>query len=295
VTVDPGLFDYSAIVDRPPLRWPGGARVAVWPVVYLECWEAQPPAGSVAAPEVQGPWPVIAPDHRTVAHREYGNRVGIFRILEVFDRCGLRATLAAGAAACERYEPVIDACLERGWELVPHGTYATRMISSALSEAEERELIGTSLAAVEQHLGRRPRGWIGQDFGESARTPRLVADAGLDYIADWPNDEQPYRMNVGAPLVSLPYQAEWDDLQLLRIRQVAADRYPAIIQAAFAGLRRDGATNGRTMSLGIRPWLLGRPECRGHLEAALSFLGAQPTAWHATPSEIVDAFIGQSR
>jgi allantoinase len=292
---DHGLFGYSAIVDRSPLRWPGGARVAVWPVVYLEGWEAQPPAGAVAAPEVQGPWPVIAPDHRTVGHREYGHRVGVFRVIELLDRLGLRATLAAGAAACERYDAVIEACLDRGWELVAHGTYATRMISSAMSEAEERRLIGESVAAVETHLGHRPRGWIGQDFGESPRTPGLVAEAGLDYIADWPNDEQPYRMNVGAPLVSLPYQAEWDDLQLLRVRQVAADRYPAIVKAAFACLDRDGCTSGRTMSLGIHPWLLGRPECRRPLEEALSFLSAQPTAWHATASEIVDVFAEQSR
>ena len=291
--MDHGLYGVSPIGARKPLRWPDAARLALWPIVYLEYWEIDPPADAVRAPDVQGAWPVIHPDYRTYSHREYGSRVGIFRVIEALDRHGLRATLAVNAAACARYRYVVDAALERGWEIAAHGTHATRIISSRMTEAEERETIAQSIDAIERATGRRPRGWIGQDAGESERTPSLVAEAEFDYIGDWPNDDQPYRMTLARPLVSLPYQPEWDDLQLLWLRQVATPRYPAIIRDAFECLHREGATSGRLLAMSIHPWLLGQANRIRYLDEALAAVCHEPGVWAATGTTIVDAFLAQ--
>src|SRR3546814_18469352 len=120
------------------------------------------------------------------------------------------------------------------------------MITSRLGEAQERAMIARSIAAVQDATGTRPRGWIGQDFGESARTPRLLAEAGLDYVADWPNDDQPYRMTTQPPLISIPCQAEWDDVHLLWHRRVFSHRYPELVAEAVSVLHAEGAGSGRS-------------------------------------------------
>jgi peptidoglycan/xylan/chitin deacetylase (PgdA/CDA1 family) len=289
--MDHGLYAYSALPGRRSLMWPTGARVALRVVVYLDYWELAPPEGAIHAPDVQGPWPSIFPDYRTHSYREYGPRIGIFRLIELFDRYDLRATLAVGAAACQRYPFVVEACRNRGWELAAHGTHATRMFTSLLSEEEERVAIAQSIAAIATVAGERPTGWIGQDYGESRRTPRLVAEAGLDYLGDWPNDEQPYFMNAaGRRIVSLPAQPEWDDMELLWLRQIPTARYSTIVTDAFRRLYADGAHNARLLSLGLHPWLIGQPHRFPHLESVIAELASHEGVWIATSAEIADAF-----
>lgn len=288
--MDHTLYEYSPIPARRTLRWPGDARLAVWVVLYLEHWELAAPADAYRAPGVAGMWPTHAPDYRTYSYREYGNRVGIFRVLDVLDRHHIRATVAANAAACERYPYLVDECRRRGWEFAAHGTHATRMITSRMSEAEEREVIRTSMDTVAETVGRRPVGWIGQDFGESERTPVLVAQAGCRWIGDWPNDDQPYLMTVEPPLVSLPCHAELDDVQLLWLRQVPTPCYPALVREAAATLLREAATGGRMLGLGVHPWLLGQSHRIRYLDEALAGVAGLVGVWTATGEEIAAAF-----
>jgi len=293
--MDHELYAYSALPKRSPLRWPGGARLALRVVVYLDYWELAPPDGSIHAPDTQGPWPVIYPDYRTHSYREYGARVGIFRIIDLLRRRGIRATLAVGAEACERYSQVVRLCHSLGWELAAHGTHATRLVTSLLSEDEERQLIQDAIDAIESVIGVRPIGWIAQDFGESTHTPRLIAEAGLNYVGDWPNDEQPYLMEAGGrKLVSVPAQPEWDDLELLWIRQLPTPQYPRIVNDAFQRLYADGETQGRILTLGLHPWLIGRPHRFPHLSSAIAAIASEPGVWAATSSEIVTAFCSVS-
>ncbi len=292
--MDHGHYVYSALPERPPLRWPEGARVAFWVALYLEYWELDPPADALSDPRFVGEFGSFAPDYRSYSQREYGNRVGIFRVLEVLDRHGLRATVAANASVCARYPYLVEACLSRGWEFAAHGSHATRMISSAMDEAEERAHIAETLAAVERASGRRPKGWIGQDFGESAATPRLLAEAGLDYVADWPNDDQPYLMSGARPLVSIPNQAEWDDVQLLWLRRVAMPRYPDLVAEAFDTLHDEGAHSGRIFGLGIHPWVLGQGHRIRYLDEALERIGGRDGVWQASAGEIADWVLEQA-
>jgi peptidoglycan/xylan/chitin deacetylase (PgdA/CDA1 family) len=162
--------------------------------------------------------------------------------------------VALNSSAAERYPQLVRECRRRGYEFLGHGSHSTRMITSRMSEDEERATIGRALEVLERAAGVRPRGWHGQDFGESARTPRLLAEVGLDFVVDWPNDDQPYPMHAGKPLISLPAQPEWDDVQLTWLRRLPMTRYPDIVGEAFAALHAEG---GRVFCLGLHPWLTG--------------------------------------
>jgi allantoinase len=289
--MDHDLYEYSALPSRRPYSWPNGARIALRVVVYLDYWELASPAESVQAPDVQGPWPVIPPDYRTHSYREYGSRVGIFRLLDLLEELNIRATLAVGAAACERYAFVVKLCQSRGWELAAHGTHATRMVTSMMSEDDEKLVIQEAITAIEAVSGVSPRGWIAQDYGESVRTPHLVAEAGLEYIGDWPNDEQPYFMTAGGGrLVSLPAQPEWDDVELLWIRQLPTTKYPTVVNDAFRRLYADAEHGARMLTLALHPWLIAQPHRFPYLKEAIARIACEPGVWAATSTEVAQAF-----
>ncbi len=284
--MDHDLYPFAPLPRRPALAWPGGARLAFWVVVHLERWELDPPAGALRDPRFKDPNGDFRPDYRSYSIREYGNRVGIFRIFEALDRHGIRATVAANSAACERYPFLVEECRRRGWEFAAHGSHATRMLSSRLSEAQERAAIGEAIERITQAAGARPTGWISQDFGESARTPQLLAESGMEYLADWPNDDQPYLMTTQPPLVSIPYQAEWDDVQALWHRRILTPDYPALVEEACAVLHGEGARSGRSFGLGIHPWLFGMPHRIRYLVQALERLSGFDGVWQAPLGEI---------
>jgi allantoinase len=284
--MDHDLYPFSALPNRPPMSWPNGARVAFAVILHLEHWELDPPAAAVRDPRFKDPMGDFRPDFRAYTLREYGNRVGIFRIFDALDRHGIRPTVAVNAAACERYPFLIEECRRRGWEFAAHGTHATRMVTAKLTERQERDLIEKAIAAVADATGSRPRGWVAQDYGETVRTPQLLAEAGLEYVADWPNDDQPYRMTTKPSLISIPSQAEWDDVQLLWHRRVFTQRYPALIEEALSVLHAEGASSGRYFGLGIPPWLFGMPHRIRYLNEALDRIADFDGLWQATLGEV---------
>ena len=286
--MDHDLYPFTAMPGRTPLRWPGAAQVAFAPVVYLEHWELDPPQGAACDPRFRDPYGDFRPDIRSYTWREYGARIGIFRIFEVLDRHGLIATVAANTSALTRYPQLVEECLRRGWAFAAHGTHATRMVSSAMSEDQERTVIAECAEAIERATGRRPLGWISQDFGQSARTPHLLAEAGFRYLADWPNDDQPYWMSTAPPILSIPCQSELDDVQLLWHRRLLTPRYPALVEEGFSVLHEEGANSGRSFTLGIHPWLLGMPHRIRYLDETLARLVRFEAVWNATLDGIAD-------
>jgi allantoinase len=278
-------YAYSPIGRRPKLAWPEGKTIAFWVLLHLEHWELDPPKDTHRDPRFVGEYGSFHPDYRTWTQREYGNRVGIFRVLDVLDRYQIKATVAVNASAAERYPYLIAQCRKRGYEFIGHGSHATRMLTSRMSEAEERTAIGDALDVLQKATGTRPRGWHGQDYGESARTPVLLAEAGLDYVCDWPNDDQPYSMTVGRPFVSIPSQPEWDDVQQLWLRRLPMPRWPDIVAEAFETLHEEG---GRSFCLSLHPWLIGMAHRIRYLDMALERLSAHGQVWQATAGEIAD-------
>ena len=165
--LSPGMdnpwYDYAPFPKRPRLAWPGNARVASFVVLHLEYWELDAAADSHKDPRYVGEFGTYVPDYRTWTQRDYGNRVGIFRVLDVLDRYQIRAGVAVNALAAERYPYLIEQFRKRKYEFIAHGHSANRMITSKMTEAEEKAEIAESLAAVEKAAGVRPTGWLGQD------------------------------------------------------------------------------------------------------------------------------------
>jgi allantoinase len=288
--MDNPYYDWSPLSRRPPLRWPEGAHVALCVVVCVEQIEWLPPDDAVVPPSAVrfGPYPAVYDVHE-ISHHEYGNRVGIFRVMDVLDRHGIRATAAIDALSAERNPFVVERCLERGWELAGHGISFGRLIGEHMTEEEERAYIRRSLDAVAAAAGAPVRGWLSPDYGESTRTVRLLAEMGVRYVCDWPNDEQPYRMKVPAgEMVSLPVTLDMDEVHTHRERGVSMERWLRIVEESFDRLHRDGEDSGRLVLLNLHPYLIGQPWRIKYLDAALRSMIERPRVWTATAGELAD-------
>ncbi|HEX2277134.1 MAG TPA: polysaccharide deacetylase family protein [Candidatus Tectomicrobia bacterium] len=290
VGMDHEHYEWLPLSKRGVLRWPEQARVALCALVNLEHTEWQPPGGSVQVVTPVGGLAVRPfPDYTRLSHREYGHRVGIFRVLDVLDKYGIKATVAMDALTAEHYPYLVRHCLQRGCEIIGHGMSASRMISSKMSEQDERDYIQTSIQALKRATGQAPAGWLGPEYGESARTPQLLAQAGLRYVCDWTNDEQPYRMKTAeGELFSLPIMLELDDLHAMGDRRVPVTRYADMLREGFERLYRDGARNGPLLVLHLHPWLSGQPFRIRYLDGALGAMLRRQGVWAAQGAEIID-------
>jgi peptidoglycan/xylan/chitin deacetylase (PgdA/CDA1 family) len=283
-------YDWSPISTRRVLRWPEQARVALCVVVTLEHTEWLPPEGSFQAiPGAAGMMRRPYPDYARLTHQEYGPRVGIFRLLDVLEKHGIPATVAMDALTAEHFPYLVRHCLQRGCEIIGHGIAASRMITSKMSEQAEREYVQSAVATLTRVTGNAPRGWFGPEYGESPRTPPILAQAGIEYVCDWVNDEQPYRLKTpqGA-LCALPMLLELDDVHAMWERRVPVDRYAALLTESFDVLYRDGAKNGRVLVLNLHPWLIGQPFRIGFLDEALGTIMRRQGVWAAHGAAIID-------
>ena len=286
-------YEWSPIVKRGTLRWPGDARVALCVIVNLDHTEWSPPEGSYSASLAGGLGVRPFPDYARFSHREYGHRVGIFRVLDVLERYGIKATVAMDVQTAENYPYLVSHCQARGCEIIGHGISANQMITSNMPEQEELEYIHASVEALRRATGTAPVGWLGPEYGESPRTPALLAQAGISYVCDWTNDEQPYAMTVQTgELCALPIMLELDDVNALSDRGVTVDRYRELLKDGFDTLYRDGDQNGRVLVLNLHPWLIGQPFRIGYLDDALGHMFRRQGVWAATGSEIIDWFRG---
>ena len=290
VGMDHEHYDWSPIVTRGQLRWPDGARVALCVIVNLEQMEWSPSEDSHQAPSLAGglynrPYP----DYARISHREYGHRVGVFRVLDVLERHGITATVAMDALTADNYPYLVRHVLSRGCEVIGHGASVSHMITGNMSEEQERDYIKESIDAITRATGSAPAGWLGPEYGESARTPQLLAQQGVRYVCDWTNDEQPYPMKTpDGDMCALPIMLELDDINALWSRHVAVDRYAELIKESFDALYRDGANSGRLLVLNLHPWLIGQPFRIGYLDNALGAITRRQGVWAGTGSEIVD-------
>jgi allantoinase len=279
----------SMIAHRPKLVWPGGRRLAVAFVVSAEYYEMQPAADAFIPPNVPGGFGRAPyPDFRAFSQREYGNRVGIFRVIEAFDKRGIIATAAVDQSVATRYPYILRQCMARNWDIAGHGFSLTRVISNHMSEDAERAYIVAALDALEHATGSRPKGWHGPEYGQSVRTTRLLAEAGVDYVLDWPNDEQPFLMHADTdhPLVSIAMALELDDVVAGWHRRLSMDRWRNAVRDAVDQLLADGASSGRHLVLNLHPWLIGHPHRIGYLEEVLDDVLGRDGVWLTTVGEI---------
>jgi allantoinase len=282
-----GPFPYTPINRRPVLKWPNGARLALWVVPNIEFFALNRPLAG-------HPWdkpPAETPTVRAWGQRDYGNRVGIFRIMEVLRKYGIRATATVNADICDHHPQILEDACELGWEFMGHNlTNAIRL--SGMPLEEERRVIGESLAKLERFTGKRPRGWLGAGLAETWNTLDLLAQAGVDYVSDWVNDDQPYLMDAGGKrLVYLPYSYEINDSPQLYYRDRAISDFEDMIKRQFDVLYREGEQSARVMAICLHPYIIGVPHRIGALDSALAYICGHPDVWCATGSEIVDAYL----
>jgi allantoinase len=289
--MDHAHYDWSPLNGtRRKLEWPNKARVALCVIVTLEHAEWKSPADSYQVPNFAGGygWGPF-PDVTAWSHREYGHRVGVFRVLDVLEKRGVTPTVAMDALTAEHYPFLVSHCAKRGCEIIAHGIAANRVITSRMTESDERDYIRASLEAITHAIGSTPVGWLGPEYGESARTPQLLAEAGVRYVCDWVNDEQPYRMNVAqGELHALPISFPLDDVNALWERRIDVDRYETMIVETFETLYREGAHNGRLLVLNLHPFLIGQPFRIGALDRALAHIVEYAGVWPATGTQIID-------
>ena len=288
--MDHSHYQWSPVVNRPVLRWPNNARVALSVIVNLEHMEWDPPEGSYTRVGLAGGFGERPfPDYTRKSHREYGHRVGIFRVLESLDSLGVKPTIAMDLFTAEHYPYLVKHCLDRNYEIIAHGLSVSRMITSNMTEAEERAYIKQSIHGLKHITGQAPLGWLGPEYGESTRTPRLLEEAGIRFVCDWTNDEQPYCMTTPKnQLFALPISLELDDVNALWERHMDIERYGRLLKESFDGLYEDGENNGRLLAINLHPWLIGQPFRVGYLEDALSHMMNRDGVWSASGSSIID-------
>lgn len=284
--MDHDLYPASNLFTRPPVAWPDGKAVAVAVLVNLEWFPITPSDTPFRAPgHMQTPYP----DYRHYTAREYGTRVGLYRLLDAFAKAGVKVTVAANAAIAERYPSIIADILADGHEIVAHSTDMNGTIATGLPEDEERALIRKARDTLAATTGAAPRGWQSIARSQSWNTPRLLAEAGFDYMCDWVNDDLPYVATTDAgTIVSLPFNHELSDRQLIAIQQQSMDSVAQQVEDAFDWLEAEAARfGGRILPLTLTPYITGLPYRMDVFEALLGTLAARPAAWFATAGEIV--------
>jgi allantoinase len=278
-------FAYSAIVDRPPLRWPNGARVAVWVIPNIEHFLFDRPSTSVTAATLQ-----CVPDVLNYSWRDFGVRVGVWRMMDVMERYGIRGTVALNSDVCARYPRIIEAGNQLGWEWMGHGANNSILLNQQ-PEAEERALIQHIVQTIHKGTGQKPRGWLGPALTESHRTLDLLAEAGIEYVGDWVNDEQPYPMRVkSGSMISIPYSIEVNDIPVFLDQKKTGEAFGQLICDQFDGLYEDGAKTGRVMAIALHPFLIGHAHRAKYFAKALAHITSRKDVWLTTGGEIIDYF-----
>jgi peptidoglycan/xylan/chitin deacetylase (PgdA/CDA1 family) len=281
--MDIELYDYSPIVERDPIAWPNGARVAFYVGVNIEHFHVDSPSTSL--------WQATAslvPDPLNYGWRDYGPRVAIWRLIDSLDRHGIRASVLLNSEVCDRYPQIIEAGRARDWAWLAHGKTNSKL-QTGMSVGEERAHLAEVVETIEAATGSRPRGWLGPGLTETFQTPALLAELGLSYVLDWTSDDQPYPLNVPG-MISVPYSVELNDLGMFINKGLSGPDALQMIKDQFDQLYRDSANSGRVMALALHPFVIGQPFRLKYLDQALEYIARHDGVWLTTSDEIAEHY-----
>lgn len=285
-----GRYRYSALPDRPVYDWPGGKRLAVYVALNLETFDFGSGLGAELAPG--GP----QPDVLNYAWRDWGNRVGAWRMKALFDELCLPASVLANSRIYEDCPGLIDAFRARGDEIVGHGrTNAERQ--SSLDEDAERALIAEATAILTREEGRAPTGWLGPWISQSRVTPDLLAEAGYRYLLDWAHDDQPiwFSTRGGGRILSVPYPQELNDIPAIVARKDSARDFADMIVDGFDEMLLQSERAPLVMGIALHPYIVGQPHRLRPLRAALAHIAShRDEIWLTTAGAIADHVTSQA-
>jgi peptidoglycan/xylan/chitin deacetylase (PgdA/CDA1 family) len=292
--LDHTWFPHAPTIQRPPISWPSGERIALWitvPVEFFPLDAAAQPFRPLGAP------PSVYPDLWNYSSRDYGLRIGIYRIMRVLGSFGLRASAAVNAEIAVRYPRVIDEIAKRGWEFVANGQDMGHIHHGGLLVEDERRLIRTARATLAKACGCPVNGWHSPGRSHSRNTLALLAEQGFTYVTDWANDDMPYWVTTPCgQLCAMPLTYEWSDRHLLVQHNLTVEDY---IEQTLRALDRliveaEQYGSGRVLSLSITPWILGYPHRIAALQRLLHEVLNKRSVWPATGAEIVGVFTEQA-
>jgi allantoinase len=279
--------DYTPIVDRKPLKLPGDARVAVWVIVNVEEWPIDEPMARTVIPPPQGA--IIVPDITNYGWFDYGQRVGFWRIRDVLDRRGVRASVSLNASVCNTYPRIVDACIESRWEIFGH-SFVQRALPK---EKDERAVIRKTIEVIREKTGQKPRGWMGPGLHETFDTPDILAEEGIEYVLDWVNDDQPYPMNVKkGSLFSIPYTMELNDIPIYAVQHHRSAELLDRSRDQFDTLYEEGRQTARIMAIAVHPYITGVPHRIGYFGKIFEYIQKHDKVIFMTGSEILDWYKG---
>jgi allantoinase len=276
---------YSPILQRPRLLWPNGARLALWVVPNIEHYEYLP-----KFVRRRDPWPRSPhPDVLGYSQRDYGNRVGLWRLFRLTDDLGIRCTVSLSMAVMQHFPPILEAMEQRGWEYMSHGIYNTRYHWD-FSADEERAAMQEAKEIHQRLTGRPIRGWFSPAITNTLNTFELAAACGYDYTADLYHDDQPFPIpTTSGKLISIPYSVELNDALLYR-RGVETEEFAGQIRDYFDTVYAEGADQGRVMCIALHPYWVGQPHRLRLFRSAMEYILAHPGVWVTTGAEIADWF-----
>jgi allantoinase len=277
---------YSPITERPPLKLPNGARMAVWVIVNVEEWDpTQPMPRTVLTPPAGGS---PMPDIPNWAWHEYGNRVGFWRLAKVLDEFAIPTVLAINGSALAAYPEIVRAAMERNWEFIGHG-FTQRNMQKV---PDERADIRKVRDVITKATGKPPRGWLGPGLTETWETPDLLVEEGYDYVADWVLDDQPVWLKTRTkPIVNVPYTQECNDVAMMLIQHHKASEYCERARDQFEQIYADAESSARIMALVVHPYIMGAPHRLKYFRGVFEVIRKKSDVLFWTGSQIVDWYL----
>ena len=284
--MDNQLYNYSPIVSRPKLTWPNGARLAFYVGLNIEHYQVDKPSTSIF-----GGTAMLKPDPLNYGWRDYGVRVGIWRMMEALDKHNMRASVLLNSTVCKHYPQIIDAGRKRNWAWLAHGQ-DNSTFEAGMSAEEERKYLKEVVDTISAATGHDIKGWLGPALTETFETPRLLRELGLTYILDWCADDQPFPINVPG-MISVPYSIEINDVSLFVGKSLSGEAFYQIVVDQFDQLYKEGAQSGRVMALCLHPFIISVPFRQKYLERALAYIAGHDGVWLTTSDEIAAHYIAQ--
>jgi len=278
-------YDFMPFPERPAMAFPNEKRLAI--LLYLNIEHV--PFGSTGFAHAAYPGTLeFSPDILNHGWRDYGNRVGVWRLMEIMDEFGFRATVNLNSDVCREYPQIIAAGNARGWEWCAQG-HNNLSVQTHMVKDQERAFIRETLDIIEAGTGRRPRGWLGMALAESFDTPDLLAEAGLEYVLNYTHDELPVPLRVeSGSLLTIPYTLEINDAVTILHKGASGQVFGQMIRDQFEVLHAEAQEKRRIMSISIHPFITGHPFRALHFKAALRMIAGHDDVWLTTGGEIND-------
>lgn len=284
--MDHDRYEWSMLRDRTKVQWPEGKSLALWVNVGLQYF----PLNQKGIPfKVPGGMTKPYPDLRHYSLRDYGNRVGIFRLLKAFDRYSVKPTFAINARLAERTPYLINKIKERGDEIICHGYHMDALHYGGQDKTEEEDLIKRSLDVLRRISEHKVIGWISPAKNESENTPDILAAHNIEYFCDWVNDDMPYPFKTqNGVLTAMPLSTELEDYKVILNNQHSAESWAEQVCDACDFLSTEAKNEGgRILSLNIHPWVLGQPHRIKYLEKVLDYVSSKQEVWSAHAGDIL--------